>query len=240
MKQGLACTFLCLVLVLTGCNFFKKETGTPSKLHQQIHGITNFSFEGFGYLLLISQDDDEFFEISTTKEAFERIEIKKEEKQLMIHVDDKKFRRPYPKITVTIQAKDIQTVSIASMSDSIKSIISLPKASKATINLEGSVEAAIRIDASELTIGLGGHCKAEVRGHVSKQQVSLIGGLSYNARELKSDECHITATDTVKAELNCAKRIEGTISGKAKITYIGKPALKVDTWQSGSIKPFVA
>ncbi len=223
--------YLLPVVLLAGCGR-TKEHGPVTTTHQQLTGITNISLQGFGTLELM-QADEESLDIKTTKDALEHIETTTQRSHLTIKVDEEKIAKPHPEITFRVNVKNIDSVNCAGF---FSALLQVHRADKLRMNLTGSIDASIRLNGSELDLGLSGATQAKITGEVSKQTINITGSSSYDALQLKSAECAIEASGAVEAKLNCSKKIEGTVSGSSALSYAGKPAMQVQAYGASTIK----
>ncbi len=223
--------YLLPVVLLAGCGR-AKDHGPVTTTHQQLTGITNISFEGFGTLELM-QADEESLDIKTTKDALEHIETTIQGSHLTIKVDEEKIAKPHPEITFRVNVKNIDSINCAGF---FSILLQADRANKLHMHLTGSINASIRLNGSELDSNLSGSTEAKITGEVARQKVTITGSSSYDALQLKSAECAIEASGAVKAKLNCSKKIEGTVSGSSVLSYAGKPAVQVQAYGASTIK----
>lgn len=128
------------------------------------------------------------------------------------------------KIEVTIPFENISELSLAG-SGSIHSKNSI-KSDSFTINLAGSGNFNLPVDANNLALNVSGSGKINLKGTANNFSTKLSGSGNIDATDLKSKivEAHVSGSGNSK--VTCNESIKARVAGSGNIKYFGNPEKK--------------
>ena len=221
------------ILFLSACSFWGKQeiqgSGNVAKEERTVSNFNEIDVRGFGTLFL-SQGEKESLTIEADDNLLPYLESKIVDSSL--HIGPKKNVNLTTKnlINYFVTVKDIKSIS---QRGSIALEASHITADTLKLSATGSSSIRVGITAQNLVVDAAGSSKIDISGTVKDQQLNLSGSGAYNAQNLISESCTLTAAGSAKVELNCSKEIIGGISGAGKLSYKGNP--QVNVTQAGAV-----
>jgi hypothetical protein len=100
----------------------------------------------------------------------------------------------------------------------------------------GSIELDVEVET--LRLNLRGSSLVVVKGAAELLRLSSVGTISFEGRDLETDRAEISARGSSKILVHVKKSLKVSLSGNAKLRYLGNPELEQEkTHGASSIKP---
>jgi hypothetical protein len=93
------------------------------------------------------------------------------------------------------------------------------------------------LEARSLTLALSGQGSVTASGRAARQEISVSGMGTYNARELTSDEAILVLSGTGSIQVSVQRTLDATISGVGDIVYHGSPKVNRRVSGVGQVRP---
>lgn len=219
--------------LLVGVEEQLEEEPVADDLRGEVRDVRDFqevSLEGVG-TLIIEQGDTESLTIEAEPRVLNRIETVVRDGKLIIR-PDRSFETREP-ITYFLTVEELSGIELAGAGR-----IEASQLSADQFRLTGSGAGTVVIDeliANELDVMASGNLKAELAGAVDTQTVTVSDAGSYAAADLSSRVASITASGASQAIINVSESLDASVSGAARVEYIGDPAVTQDVSAAGSL-----
>ncbi|HKU87882.1 MAG TPA: DUF2807 domain-containing protein [Casimicrobiaceae bacterium] len=117
--------------------------------------------------------------------------------------------------------------------------VSIPKLRTTALHIEASGGASLAIDdlqATTLTVDGSGALKAEVKGRVEEEHVSISGAGSFSAEGLRANHATVSVSGVGKVAVHAEQTLRADISGAGLIEYAGNPQVTEHVSGIGRVK----
>lgn len=176
-------------------------------------------------------------EITAESNVQERIVTESDGTTLIISLKNNTSLLNTQKIKVRVPFKDLSAISLRGSGD-VESKDRI-KATTLTLNLSGSGDIDLAIDADRLAAELSGSGEIELSGKVTNADIKSTGSGKFDCEELVAENAQITLSGSGDVKIVVNKSLTGGIRGSGTIMYGGKPSTNnVEVRGSGKVKPF--
>lgn len=184
------------------------------------------------------------FEVELSQGSTESLKVEAEEEimtNIITEVKDGSLKISYKgkgwhskSIKIFISFKDLDNIS-CSGSNELKGK-GLLKFSKLDLDLSGSADIDLQLEASTLKADMSGSSNTKLSGTVTNMDVEISGAGNLEASELTSQVFELEISGSGDAKVNVSKELKVQISGSGDVVYKGDPNIKKSISGSGSIK----
>ncbi len=199
----------------------------------EVRDVADFqevSLEGVG-TLVIEQGETESLTIEAEPRVLQRIATEVRNGRLTIRPDRSFETRE--SITYFLGIRELTGIELAGAGR-----VEAAQLSGDQLRIAGSGAGAVVIDSlttDTLDVTISGNVQAELAGTVDTQTVSVSDAASYAAADLISRVSSVTASGASQVAVNVSESLDASISGAARVEYIGDPAVTEDVSAAGSL-----
>ncbi|MCC2629793.1 MAG: hypothetical protein K0S14_3443 [Thermomicrobiales bacterium] len=198
---------------------------------RDVHDFQEVSLEGVG-TLVIEQGETESLTIEAEPKVLQRIETEVRNGRLTIR-PDRSFETREP-ITYFLGAIQLNGIELAGAGQ-----VEVAQLNTDQLRIDGSGAGAVIIDsltANTLDVTVSGNVQAELAGSVDSQTVAVSDAASYAAADLESRVASVTASGASQVTVNVTESLDVSVSGVARVEYIGDPDVTEDVSPAGSLR----
>ncbi|MFY0629368.1 MAG: DUF2807 domain-containing protein [Flavobacteriaceae bacterium] len=207
-----------------------KGNGNVTTITRSTGDYDGVSVGGFFDVILVKGKEGKV-KIEGEKNLMEYIVTDVKKGNLQIKVKKGVNIRTTKRLTVTVPVKSIDQVSLGG-SGNIKGDVLL-KADDFGVNLGGSGNITLRVDATTVKSSIGGSGNIKLSGDAGSFKGSIAGSGTIKAYELEVNTVKATIAGSGDIRISVKDEIKATIAGSGSIYYKGNPP-KVNTKSVGS------
>jgi hypothetical protein len=137
-------------------------------------------------------------------------------------------------VKVYITAPFYSSLSVAG-SGSLTSNGLIDKLNKLNIEVSGSGNISMQLDAPTVNAAITGSGSVNLSGRTKTLDVQVSGSGQYKGADLKSEDCKVAVTGSGDAQVFASTTLDARITGSGTVTYGGKPAITKSITGSGSL-----
>lgn len=233
-------TVLCLVLVFTlsSCITIRIKTvrgsGDITTEEFEVSDFSTLDFSGIGKII-IEQGDKEALTVEAEDNIIDDVRVEVVNGRLKIG-----FKRgiinviPTRDLVFHLSVVELEEINLSGAGNiECESL----ESDNLSISSSGIGNIDMNLEAENLEIEISGAGKVEMSGEVKTQSLNISGVGSYEAKELKSNDCDIRISGAGSAVVNVADNLDVRLSGIGKVEYVGDPSVTHNiTGASGSVK----
>ena len=135
------------------------------------------------------------------------------------------------KLTVTVPYEDIESIALGGSGNVLSE--SLIKANDFNVNLGGSGNITLKVDANNIKAAIGGSGNMNLEGSCNEFTCSIAGSGDISAYGLQTDEVYVNVAGSGSVKTSVSSKIEAKLVGSGNVYYKGNPA-KVNSKSVGS------
>jgi hypothetical protein len=173
--------------------------------------------------LLVSIDSAESLQVEADENLQDYIEVEMHGDQLRIHQKQGFNLRPRTPIKIYVSAPVFKSLE-ATGSSSITSQSPLNLPGKLSVELTGSSNAGLEINAPSLSITATGASTVKVKGKVKDVVIEGTGSTHFYLGQLVSDNVNLDLTGASTAEVVANVKLDVDATGSSHVSYSGNPA----------------
>jgi len=230
-------SLILFTIVFSSChiNGGRRITGNGTVTTQQ-RNISSFTGirVGSSMKVFISQGTEHSIKVEADENLMEYIEIKKNGNTLEIDNKDGYNLKPKHTIKIHITAPEFYELSVAG-SGGIKSKTKI-STRDLKINIGGSGDVDVEVDAPEVTATIGGSGSISLRGTTRSLSTHIGGSGEVHAFQLLSEKASVNIGGSGDAEVFASKQLEISIAGSGDVAYKGTPAVNQRIAGSGDVR----
>lgn len=205
---------IALLFLFTGCHFQRdqvKGSGVRQKQKRDVESFTSIATEG----------------------AFDIEVVCQKTPSLEIEADDNIL----PLITTEVSRNvlHIKSRRSFSISDPIKLKIAVANLDGLSVSGAGKIEVA-GIKNDQFEIDANGATTIRLAGETKVLDIDTNGAGKIDAHRLKADRGVIEAKGVARVDVNVSQKLEVTVSGPARVTYVGDPVVEKTVNGPGSVE----
>ncbi|TAM94105.1 MAG: DUF2807 domain-containing protein [Chitinophagaceae bacterium] len=137
-------------------------------------------------------------------------------------------------VNVYLTAPDIHSLSVLG-SGNIKTQDSLTNDDKIKLNVAGSGDIQLQMNAPELDAGIEGSGNISVSGETKDIHLNIVGSGDFKGAGLKSEQAVIKITGSGNAHVFSSIKLKTKILGSGNIYYQGNPSVETTSTGSGKV-----
>jgi hypothetical protein len=198
---------------------------------RDVRDFQEVSLEGVG-TLVIEQGETESLTIEAEPKVLQRIETEVRNGRLTIR-PDRSFKTR-ERITYFLTITQLSGIELAGAGR-----VEVAQLSTDHLRVNGNGAGAVAIDsltANTLDVTASGNVQAELAGTVDSQTVAVSDAASYAAADLESRVASVTASGASQVTINVTESLDVSVSGVARVEYIGDPDVTEDVSPAGSLR----
>lgn len=138
-------------------------------------------------------------------------------------------------IRVYVTTPTVKSVSISG-SGNVKSSAKFWSQQPVSLNISGSGDLYMKINAPGVNAGISGSGNITVSGETRNLEVKISGSGDYNGMDLKAEIARVHISGSGDASLYAEDRLEAYISGSGDVKYKGKASVDKHISGSGNVK----
>lgn len=211
-----------------------KGNGKAATEQRNESGFTGIEVAG-PYNVVLQQGTDFSVRVEGDENLLKYIITRVGGKSLRISSRDGYNLKPKSEIKIYITAPEINKLQIAG-SGSIRSSSKLTHTSKIKIEVGGSGDVVIDVDAPEVDAEIAGSGSVVIKGTTRNFMAEVAGSGEVHGFELLSENTTIEIAGSGDAEVFAAKTLDISIAGSGDVRYRGTPAIKKSIAGSGAIR----
>jgi hypothetical protein len=121
-------------------------------------------------------------------------------------------------------------------SGNLKSTSMLQMSGECQINIAGSGDVVMELEAKDLEVSIAGSGNVKVSGIVEEQDITIAGSGDYVASKLKSTKADVIISGSGNVKVDVVKELEVSIAGSGDVTYSGSPDVESKVMGSGDVR----
>jgi hypothetical protein len=154
---------------------------------------------------------------------------------LEIETRDNVWLNTHRDVKIYVTAPSYEKIYLTGSGD-ISSQTKLTSASKMALDLTGSGNLKVVLDAPEVKADVTGSGDMELQGDTKKFDSKISGSGNINAQELKAEESSVHITGSGDARVYCSVKLQANITGSGDVYYKGNGAVNSNITGSGEVK----
>jgi hypothetical protein len=230
-------SLVALMFFISACRFGGRQVRGNGHITSQQRTVTNF--EGIS----VAGDLDVYFtagaaysvKIEADENLMEYIETENDGDVLQIQTRNRYNLRSSSPIKIYVTAPTLDAVEVTG---SGKFIAQSKIASSKNVKIEvtGSGDARLDVDAPEVTTQITGSGDIRVTGNTRKLDGEINGSGNIKCFDLLSEETRIEINGSGDAEVFASKQLKIDINGSGDVAYKGSPSISQNSSGSGSVR----
>jgi hypothetical protein len=215
--------------------FGKKVTGSGvSKTEtRQVAGFTGIGL-AVSAKVEVRQGANEGLTITGDDNIVPLIETVVEDGKLKIRWNEKNLSTSYKDLTITVDAKTIESLSIAGSGDIHMDSL---KTAKLKTSIAGSGNLLIKaMDTDSATVSISGSGNYNVSGKAANFEASIAGSGDVKASKLEANNVKISVAGSGDAAVWAKENLKVSVAGSGDVKYYGDAKVSSSVAGSGSVK----
>lgn len=210
-----------------------KGNGVESRENRTVPAFTKLEVSGSFDVAI--DTGSEGLVLEGDKNLLSYIETAVEGNTLKVRVRSGYNIAPRKDIHIKVGAPYLEAVSLSGSGD-IESLALIRVPKKFYINISGSGDVNMQIDAPEVEAHVSGSGDVHLLGCTRKAALSSSGSGNFYCYGLLSEETHIRMAGSGNADVYASKTLEVQVAGSGDISYKGRPAVQQSIAGSGSVR----
>jgi hypothetical protein len=222
---------LFVMLSIAGITSLSIAGGTAKSEDRAVSGFHKIDISG-SFTVELSQGDKESLRLEADDDILPNIITEVKDGELRIDLKDKIWHNKSIRVFLTYKNLDKLSSSGAMVLRSKGTV----KFENLSMELNGSANVDIQLEASKLECDMSGSSDAKVSGTVADVEVEISGAGNLEASDLVTNNFELEISGSGDAKVNVAKELNVEISGSGSVVYKGNPNIKKSISGSGSIR----
>jgi len=238
-KFGFLAVLLIFVLVLSGCDAFRKsvviqDSGPVMTKEFQVTAFTKIHLKGGGIVKLV-QGSTNALVVEAPQSILDQLEASVEGEKLLIDFKDSSIAFSTNRdITYTITFSTLDEFVLDGGAEIKAENLDLDRF-KVTLNGGAKLD-VISLKANFLDLTINGGASVTIAGKVTEQTVQISGAGAYMTQNLQSDITKVQLDGAGAAEVWAKTSLDAQLTGVGKISYWGNPEVKQTITGLGEIE----
>jgi Putative auto-transporter adhesin, head GIN domain len=230
---------LLLPVILTSCHYFGgRRIQGNGHVTTQVRSVSDFNgidVSG-GIDVYVTQDSAFSVKVEIDDNLQEFIEVYKEGETLRIHqADNTSLNTTSGKIKVYVSAPAYRRLE-ASGACNIIGQNKLSSTGDLSIDLSGSCDVKMELNAPKVIAGLSGACSIQLKGDTKEFKVEGSGSTDIKCMELLAENVNIDISGAGNAEVYASVKLNVEVSGSGDVKYKGNATVSQSVSGAGSVK----
>lgn len=144
--------------------------------------------------------------------------------------------RHHDGIRIWITLPSLKEVSLTG-AGSIKGEKLFENLDRVKLEISGSGDITLQLDAREIEAGITGSGDIKLTGKAAKSKIEITGSGQVDAKALRVLDCSVKITGSGDADVNAEERLDAVIVGSGDISYSGDASVRSKITGSGEVYP---
>jgi hypothetical protein len=227
-----------LVIFFTSCNYvFRNQVhGDGSiKTENRTAGQFNSIDVSSSIDVYVKQDSVASIKIEADENLMEYIQAINDGDVLRIHPENGYNLRPSKRIKVYVSSPAYKSFE-ASGACNIYSENKITSPGMVTIDLSGSCDAKLDLNAPKVSADLSGACNIELKGETKEFKVGGSGSTGIRSMDLLAENVDVDISGAGDAEVYASVKLNVEVSGAGSVKYKGNATVSQSVSGAGSVK----
>jgi hypothetical protein len=237
MKRLFVLSILSLVIFSSCRDVFGKRirgNGTVKTENRPVTGYNSIDVSG-AIDVYVKQDSAQNIKVEADENLLEYIVVKEEGGVLKIYPKDNYNLRPSGTIKVYVAGPNFRRFEASGACD-YYSENKITNTESIVLDLSGSCDAKMELNAPKITAGVTGAGKLTLKGETKELVVDGTGSSDFNCFELMAENVNVDITGAGDAEVYASVKLDVSVSGAGTVKYKGNAAVNQKVSGAGSVK----
>jgi hypothetical protein len=237
MKKILLLSLLALIVFSSCRQLFGKRIRGNGVIKTETRAVTGYnSVDVSGAMdVYIKQDSVQSIKIETDENLLEYITVREEGGVLKIYPKDNSNLKPSGSIKVYVAGPDFRRLEASGACDYYTEN-KISNAESIAIDLSGSCDANLELNAPRITAEVTGAGKLTLKGEAKELEVEGTGSSHFKCMEMMAEDVKVNITGSGDAEVFASVKLDVKVSGSGSVRYKGNASVSQKVAGSGSVK----
>jgi hypothetical protein len=230
--------FVFFIAAFAACKFTgsKRITGNRNVITQQ-RNISNFNaLEVSGSIdVYVTQGAEYAVKVEAEENLMDYIIVEKDGDALDVHFKDNHSITSHSPVKVYVTAPSYSHLAVSGSGDII-SQTKITHSNKLDIDIAGSGDIRVEVDAPAVSAEIGGSGSIFLKGTTRDFSAEIAGSGELKAYDLLSENMDIDIAGSGDAEVYASKKLDISVAGAGNVNYKGNPTVSQSIAGSGNIK----
>lgn len=236
--RDISLVFIIFILAFGACKYAggKRITGNGNVTTQQ-RSITDFdAVEVQGsFTVYLSQGNTYDVRVEAEDNLMDYIVVEKDGNELEVRFKRNHRIRTNKPVKVYVTAPSYTQLAISGSGD-IVSQTKISNSSQLDIDISGSGDANLEVDAPTINAEIGGSGTALLRGTTRTFNGEIAGSGELKAYNLLSERSDIDVAGSGDVEVYASKQLDVSVAGSGNVNYKGNPTITQNIAGSGTVR----
>lgn len=236
--RDISLAFVIFILAFAACTYVggKRVTGNGNVTTQQ-RNITDFNaIEVQGSInVYVSQGADYAVRVEAEENLMDYIVVEKDGDELEVRFKRNTNIRTNSPVKVYVTAPSYTGLAVSG-SGNLTSQTKITNASQLDIDIAGSGNANLEIDAPTVNAEISGSGSAILKGMTRTLNGDIAGSGELKAYNLLAERSDIEVAGSGNAEVYASKQLDVRVAGSGNINYKGNPSINQNIAGSGTVR----
>lgn len=236
--RDISLAFVFFIMAFGACQFVggKRVTGNGNVTSQQrtITGFNAVEVQG-SINVYVSQGADYAVRVEAEENLMDYIVVEKEGDELEVRFKRNTNIRTKRPVNVYVTAPAYTSLAVSG-SGNLISQTKITNASQLDIDISGSGDANLEVDAPEINAEISGSGTAVLKGMTRTFNGDIAGSGELKAYNLLSERSDIEVAGSGDAEVYASKQLDISVAGSGNINYKGNPSINKSIAGSGTVR----
>lgn len=236
--RDISIIFVVFIIAFGACKYMggKRVTGNGHVITQQ-RNITDFNaveLQG-SFTVYVSQGTSYDVKVEADENLMEYIIVEKDGDELEVHYKNNYNIRSSSPVKVYVTAPNYSQLAVSG-SGKLVSQTKITNASQLNIDIAGSGDANLEVDAPTVKAEISGSGSALLKGSTRTFNGEIAGSGKLKAYDLLSENSDVDIAGSGDAEVFASKQLDVNVAGSGNVNYKGNPAINQSITGSGKIR----
>jgi hypothetical protein len=227
-----------LLIFFTSCNYvFRKQVHGDGNIKTESRTAGEFNSIDVSNSIdvYVKQDSVASVKIEADENLMEYIQVIDDGEVLRIHPENGYNLRPSKRIKVYVSSPEYKSFE-ASGACNIYSENKIISSSMVTIDLSGSCDAKLDLNAPKVNAELSGACNIELKGETKEFKVGGSGSTGIKSMDLLAENVDVDISGAGEAEVYASVKLNVEVSGAGSVKYKGNASVSQNISGAASVK----
>ena len=226
------------MIVFSSCReIFGKRIHGNGIIKNDIRSVTGYhSIDVSGAIdVYVKQDSSQSIKVETDENLLEYIVVREEGGILKIYPQDNYNLRPSGTIKVYVAGPDLRRFEASGACD-YYSENKITNSGSIAIDLSGSSDAKMELNAPKITADVTGAGKLTLKGETKELNIDGTGSSDFKCFDLMAENVDIDITGAGDAEVFASVKLDVTVSGAGSVRYKGNASVNQKVSGAGTVR----
>ena len=211
-----------------------RGNGTIKTEMRSVTGYSSIDVSG-AIDVYVKQDSAQSIKIETDENLMEYVVVREDGEVLKIYPKDNSNLRPSGSIKVFVAGPNFRRFEASGACD-YYSENKINNSESIAIDLSGSCDAKMELNAPKITAGVTGAGKLTLKGETKQLNIDGTGSSDFKCFDLMAENVDIDITGAGDAEVYASVKLDVSVSGAGSVRYKGNASVSQRVSGSGSVK----